>query len=359
MNIICPINQLGYGITGLNIVKEISKQRCVSLWPIGQPQVQNSEDAKLVKSCMVNAQTFEYNDPCLRIWHQHDMAQFVGNGEHIGFPIFELDIFNPMEYHQLNSVDRIFVCSQWAKDVCLSNGIKPHNASLYDSAIDVIPLGVDIDIFKPCKINAGPTIFFNCGKWEVRKGHDLLPSIFSKAFCDDDNVELWMMTDNPFLSKEEDDKWKRLYINSELGHKIKFINRVKSQHDVYNIMAQVDCGIFPSKAEGWNLEPLELMSCGKQVIITNYSAHTEFCNEKNSRLIDIDSLEVASDGKWFKSNVGNWAHIGENQIDQTIQHMREVHKLKQNNELQVNEDGIKTSQNFTWENTAKEILKNV
>lgn len=49
INIIAPINQLGYGIASLNIVKALSKIEDVSLWPIGQPQVTNEEDAKVIR----------------------------------------------------------------------------------------------------------------------------------------------------------------------------------------------------------------------------------------------------------------------------------------------------------------------
>ena len=359
MNIISPINQLGYGVTGLNIVKALRKMQPVSLWPIGQPQVTNEEDSFVVRDSINNSHLFEEDDPCIRIWHQHDMAQFVGRGTKIGFPIFELDQFSAIERHHLNSVDRLFVCSQWAKKVCIENGIKPKQATIHDDAIDVIPLGVDIGIFKPCDIKPGPTIFFNCGKWEVRKGHDILVEIFNKAFTEDDDVELWMMCSNPFLSEQEDNEWKKKYAYSNLGHKVKFINRVDTQHEVYNIMAKVDCGIFPSKAEGWNLEALELMSCGKHVIITNYSAHTEFCNKENSLLIDMSQMEKAYDGKWFNGKVGSWSHIGEDQIDQAVNHMRKIHNLKKENILQKNIEGVSTAEKFTWENTAKEILNHV
>lgn len=359
MNIIAPINQLGYGITGLNIVKELSKYRCVSLWPIGQPQVHDPEDIKLIKNCIINSQTFEYDDPCIRIWHQHDMAQFVGNGEHIGFPIFELDTFKPVEYHQLNSVDRLFVCSNWAKEVCINNGIKPRLSTLDNPKIDVVPLGVDNQTFKPCEITDGPTIFFNCGKWEIRKGHDVLVEIFNRAFTDQDNVELWMMCDNPFLSTEDSIAWKRLYSSSDLGHKVKFISRVNTQNEVYNIMRKVDCGVFPSRAEGWNLEPLELMACGKHVIITDYSAHTEFCNNENAQLISIDSVEIARDNRWFTSDIGNWASIKDKEVSQAANHMRMIHELKQAGSLAINTSGVKTAEKFSWSNTVKEIMKYV
>lgn len=356
INIISPINQLGYGITGLNIVKALNKicyDNSVALWPISQPQVTTQEDADIISECIKRSQFPDFDAPCIRIWHQHDMAQFVGRGKRIGFPIFELDRFSNYEIHHLSFLDHVFVCSNWAKEV-VSNNIPKLKEN-----ISVIPLGVDSSIFEPCEVNAsGPTIFFNCGKWEIRKGHNLLVDIFNKAFNTNDNIELWLMCENPFLSEEETKHWHKMYYGSKLGSKIKIIPRLNTQKEVYNIMKQVDCGIFPSRAEGWNLEALELMSCGKQVIITNYSAHTEFCNADNSLLVDISELELAQDNKWFFGQ-GNWAKIGENEIDQFIEHIRHIHNLKQNNALTQNLAGINTANQFSWNNTAQRILKNV
>lgn len=350
MNIIAPINQLGYGIAGLNITKCLSKYTKVALWPIGQPQITNEKDAIVISECIKNAQTFDFDAPCVRIWHQHDMAQFVGRGKKIGFPIFELDTFNEIEKHNLSFPDKIFCCSQWAKSVLVDSGIKD---------VDVIPLAVDHDIFKPAQENPSKkTVFFNCGKWEVRKGHDIIPEIFNKAFSQSDDVELWMMNSNPFLTEEETKAWQRKYIDTPLGSKVRFIPRVQTQQEVYNIMCNVDCGIFPSRAEGWNLELLEMMSCGKHVITTNYSAHTEFCDKENSLLVNIKDLEKAEDGKWFHGQ-GKWAKIDTDEINQFVEHMQKVHADKQNKKLSINEAGISTSHKFTWSKTCAEVLSNV
>lgn len=350
INIISPINQLGYGITGLNVVKELSKSTEVSLFMIGQPQVTNQEDADIISKCIKNAQFFDYNAACIKIWHQHDMAQFAGRGERIGFPIFELDKFNDLEKHQLQSLDRIFVCSEWAKNVVLKN------TNVKKSNVIVIPLGVDSYIFKPSEMpKDAPTRFFNCGKWEIRKGHDILVNIFNDAFSEDDNVELLMMCENPFCTEQEQNEWINLYKKSKLGSKIHIIPRQNTQQEVYNIMSQTHCGIFPARAEGWNLELLEMMACGKHVIATDYSAHTEFCNSNNTLLIPIKETETAYDGKWFHGQ-GNWARIDDNAIGQAIQHMRKIHNLNKNNELDVNQPGIQTSKEFSWKNTGRKIL---
>ena len=349
LNIISPINQLGYGIAGLNIVKELDKIAPVSLFPIGQPSVTSQDDYDILTETIRNSKMPNYDAPCLRIWHQHDMSQFVGNSIKAGFPIFELDKFNDMEKHHLSHPDKVFVCSQWAKDIIIDQ------VNISSNDVHIAPLGVDTNLFPEVSLDnedIDGTIFFNCGKWEVRKGHDVLPDIFNKAFTPSDNVELWMMCENPFVQGEEKMKWIDKYKSTPMGDKIRILDRVETQAEVYNIMSTVDCGVFPSRAEGWNLEALEMMSCGKPVIITDFSAHTEFCTKENSFLIPINSTEEAVDGKWFHGQ-GNWANFGEDQIEATIEHMRYVHK----NKVRTNQEGVATAKKFSWRNTAESIMK--
>jgi glycosyltransferase involved in cell wall biosynthesis len=121
-------------------------------------------------------------------------------------------------------------------------------------------------------------------------------------------------------------------------------------------MAKIDCGVFPSRGEGWNLEALELMACGKHVIVTDYSAHTEFCTKDNANLVTITEKELAFDNKWFHGQ-GNWAKIGEPQIEQTANYMKDFHV--NNKRSEINHRGIETALEFSWDNTARKILENV
>lgn len=346
LNIIAPICSTGYGIASYNIAKELSKKIDITLYPVSNHVEFNDE---FLGKAIENQKTPKLDSSCLKIWHQDQLFEFVGKGEHIGYPIFELDKFNEVEKTSLSHCDRIFVCSQWAKEVV------ERNLPKFDSSkINVVPLGVDSKLFTNKESGRKNTIFFNCGKWEVRKGHDFLVEAFNKAFDVSDNVELWMMCQNPF-PQVDNNYWNSLYTNSKLGNKIRLIPRMRDHKDVYNIMAQADCGVFPARAEGWNLELLEMMACGKHVIATNYSGHTEFCNKDNCKLIDTDELETANDGVWFHGQ-GNWVKLGNTQMEQTIEYMREIHIRKQDNNLGVNTDGIFTSNKFSWKNSVEKIL---
>lgn len=349
INIFAPINSLGYGVAGYNILKTLySLYPSTTLYPIGP--IENIDIHECVSATIANQKQHNKDFPCVKIWHQHDLQTRIGSGRYFGFPIFELDQFSEKEVVSLHHCDNIFVCSEWAKQVISDN------THFSDMDIHVVPLGVDTDIFKPSTLKPRkPTVFLNCGKWEKRKGHGVLLESFNAAFDVSDNVELWMMCDNPFIG-DQNQAWQKLYKDSPLGDKIRIIPRQVAHQDVYNIMCQADCGVFPARAEGWNLELLEMMACGKQVIATNYSAHTEFCNDENSYLINITSLETASDGVFFDGSGGQWASLCNESKDQLVSHMRCVHRKKQQGSQTINNAGIETASKFSWCNSVKELL---
>mgnify|MGYP003110231707 FL=1 len=356
INLSAPINQLGYGVAGLNIANALAElKHTISLFVIGNVDVPEQYHEGL-KQMISNSRMPDWNAPSIRLWHQHDMTQFVGRGKKYGFPIFELNRFSDLELHHLSYLDHWLVTSEWSKSIIVDQLKKFHDEDHLKENTSVIPLGVDRSIFREAVSHRNETVFFNCGKWEVRKGHDILVKAFNEAFNQDDNVELWMMCDNPFYSEEENFKWERLYRSSALGDKVRVVPRQPSQQDVYNVMSQADCGVFPARAEGWNLELLEMMSCGKQVIATNYASHTEFCNEDNCMLVNTDELEDAHDGKWFRGQ-GKWASIKEEQITQIAEHMRAVHEKKKKDELNINQAGVDTAKQFSWLNSAKKIIE--
>jgi glycosyltransferase involved in cell wall biosynthesis len=349
INLTAPINNLGYGVAGYNIFKELYNDHpSAALYPVSTPEFTDD----VINAGLKNRGTLK-GSPSVKIWHQNDVHSHVGNGQHIGFPIFELTDFNDEEKLSMKHCDKIFVCSEWAKSVLYNQ------ESWTSPPVHVVPLGVDTSLFHPQKSSRPQTIFFNCGKWEKRKGHDILLECFNSAFEDRDNVELWMMCENPFIG-QANEGWANLYKSSKLGHKIRLIPRQQTHKDVYNIMRQTDCGVFPARAEGWNLELLEMMACGKSVITTNYSAHTEFCNVDNSLLVEPEGLERACDGVFFSGEYGMWAKLDtETAKEQLISHMRSIHTKKMTGSLDINRAGIDTANTFTWKNSTQRLIHGI
>lgn len=355
INYMAPINKLGYGVAGYNLLKALMQSGAiVCYFPIGKPEWEGDPLAnQIVNGAAGNAKFFDHNAPSIKVWHQNDMALFPGRGPRVGFPIFELNRFKDDEKHHLSSLDRILVCSEWAKRVVEDNGISV--------PVSVVPLGVDQQIFHISEEDkkARPywtrdtTVFMNVGKWEVRKGHNELLEAFCKAFTPKDNVELRMMNDNPFIGIQNE-IWKQKYLDSSMGEKIKILHRAPSQHGLRQEFNQIDCGVFPSHAEGWNLEILEMMACGANIIATDYSGHTEFLNDDNSYLLRPNGMQIAKDGVWFHGH-GEWCSYN---IDELVALMRKVHENKQTGKLGDKSEAMRaTVEKFTWNNSANKLLE--
>lgn len=340
-----PINPTGYGVASFNILKALSdKEYNISLFPKGQPTVYTQADYDLIVRLINNQLSYDPHAPTIKIWHQFDLVEHIGRGAYYAYPFFELNKFSDLEKSHLQTPDYICVSSQWAANIVKENNI--------NKPTFVVPLGVDTTIFdhtiKPSPdIDGSKYIFLNIGKWEVRKGHDILFKLFQDAFPTQQDVELWIVASehtNNYSTPEQLLEWKKLYSGDS---RIKISNGVESQKDIANIISNASCGIFMSRAEGWNLELLECMAMNKPVIATNYSGHTEFCNQENCYLVEVHNSVPAQDGKAFVGQ-GDWADINNNQIGQCIEHMRFVY----NNQIRTNSHGLSTAKKLSWNNSA-------
>ena len=378
INLTTPINSTGYGQAGKNILLAVARLgHQPALWLLGGGVEQGSlspEETEVVRDALNRTSHFDARAPSLRIWHQFDLAQHVGRNLHAALTFFELDRLKPNEVRHLGAQDAILVSSEWARQI-----IRKH---IWKNPCYVVPLGVDRSIFneqiavEPVSlvrsnawrkdfIEPNATVFSNIGKWEVRKGHDVLCEAFNKAFEPSDNVRLIMGCFNPCLEGKYSEGWARYYENSKMSSRIGVIHqRLRTQQDVAKLMALADCGVFPSRGEAWGLESLEMLSMGKHLITTNYAGHTEYCTELNSWLISIDELEDAYDGVWFnpddptwEGTPGRWAKLGESQVDQLVEHLRTVHRLKQEGQLHTNTHGIETAKRYSWEACAQAIVR--
>jgi glycosyltransferase involved in cell wall biosynthesis len=362
INLISPINNLGYGVVGFNILKFLTNSgNGIAYFPIGNPSWSNGDELKaFMEPARKNAEKYNPSAPSVRIWHQHELDMFPSSPR-VGWPIFELNKFTDRELHHIGHLDKVIVCSKWAKkivDEALQSSDSPHAFS--DKYCSVVPLGIDPNIFyfneeeksKRPYWTSGTTIFLNVGKWEKRKGHGLLLEAFNKAFKPGDDVELWMMNDNPFIG-HENDEWKRKYADSPMGAHIKFFPRFENHEHLRKVYHHVDCGISLSAAEGWNLGLPEMMACGVHIVATNYSGHTEYLTKENATLIEPIGMEPANDGKWFHGQ-GEWATFS---MDDIVKSLQSVHEKKQAGVLGINKAGIQTARELTWAHSVDKLIQ--
>jgi glycosyltransferase involved in cell wall biosynthesis len=354
INLLAPICYTGYGVAGLNFLLALSRQKqSVALFPRGPVEVA-SEHTALVREAQDRQAFYNPQAPSVRLAQQLHLAEQIGRGLHCGFPIFELDRFTKAEVHHQRCMDRLLVCSHWAQGVLIEHGIP-------EEQIRVVPLGVDRALFssdasgRPRKV--GDTIFCSIGKFEKRKGQDVLLEAFNRAFEPNDAVQLIIHGWNRMLDEAANRAWGERFKQSKMGRAVTVTSGpLATQTEVARLMALADCGVFPARAEGWNLELLEMMAMGKTVIATDYSGHTEFVHSENCRLIPVDGVESAVDGLAFRGQ-GNWARLGREQVDSLVCHLREVHRIKQAGQLGRNEAGIETAREFSWDHAAQALVQ--
>ncbi len=343
-------SRTGYGVAGAHLLSALQRRGIpLSYFPIGPVDQSITENAALAVA--LDAQgTFRQDVPSVRLSQQFDLAQHVGRGPRVGFTIFELDTFTPRELHHLRSQDALIVCSEWARDVCVQNGV----TSL---PIHVVPLGVDRTVFHDLVAPTRrwtETVFMQVGKLEPRKGQRELLRAFEAAFTTKDAVRLVLACRNPFVSTERMNELTKPFRTSPMAQRISLMTtELPTQRDVAALMAGADCGVFAARAEGWNLEALEMLALGKTVIATNCTAHTAYLNDTNARLIEMDGLEPAHRG----AATGRWSAWGEAQHEQLVAHMRAVHATRQTLGPITNEAGLRTADAFTWDSSAEHLLR--
>lgn len=332
MLISAPVNQLSYGIVTQNILDNLSNYK---LKPLGQFDEQKY--SRFVPNLINYLDKLDLTQPSLKIFHENLLFDHIGKGTRIGFPIFERNRFTPEHIWNLSHQDIVLVCSKWAKEL-----VEPINPNVI-----VCPLGVDKDFFPGYIPNQEEkVIFYTQGKREVRKGHNYLHKVFHKAFSEYNDVELWMFThnffDNPEVTRSFQLEYKEL-----LGNKVKFFPWLPKS-EMINWLHKTDCGIFLSRAEGWNMPLSESLAIGKQVIATYYSGHTEYLKDG----IKPTEFELAIDNKWFNGEF-TWMKIESNE-EEIVNLLREKYEYcKDNRGPDIN--SVNLVKNFTWQKTAEII----
>lgn len=350
---IAPHSRTGYGMAAAHLLRALqAKQIPIAFFPIG-PLDRGLIDNDTLSHGLQLQGAYRPDVPSVRMSQQFDLALHVGRGTRIAYTVFERDEFTASERHHLEQQDALLVCSEWARQVCLDNGIT-------DKPIHVVPHGVDREVFHEgviATMDSTETMFLQVGKLESRKGQLELLRAFEAAFTPRDAVRLVLSCHNPFVSVSAMALMLAPFTSSPLASRITIMDReLPALSDVAALMAGADCGVFPSRSEGWNLEALEMLSMGKSVVATSCTGHTEYLTRDNARLIKIDAFEPAiSNGVPL---TGQWAAWGNSQHEQLIAHLRAIHAAKQTaGFMPRNDAGIRTALHYSWSYAADCLVR--
>ena len=135
-----------------------------------------------------------------------------------------------------------------------------------------------------------PSIF----KWEFRKAPEILVQAYLEEFTSQDNVLLLILTYDTTVLRVAVPHMEYEYSFKQAEKdrpKMWFSLDKFSDSEILSLYKSADCFVLPSRGEGWGRPYVEAMSMALPVIATNWSGQTEFMNEQNSYLLELEGYD--------------------------------------------------------------------
>ena len=253
---------------------------------------------------------------------------------------------------RLNAMTEVWVPTAWAAGVFAEGGVHPDRLLVVPEPVDTAffdPGTVDLSAYQSAHLHdraaashvvalqtrahiprrrcaAGeapgssaecPYRFLSVGKWERRKGFDVLLRALMTEFTapppPQPFVELWILTSSYHSSADFDAQIRqqlssqplqcggsgigddRVEIGSLVNPVVRLLTAVP-QAELPSVYASVDSFVLASRGEGWGRPHVEAMSMALPVIATAWSGPSEYLNAENGFPLRHTHLEAIPDG---------------------------------------------------------------
>lgn len=236
------------------------------------------------------------------------------------------------------------------------------NIGVHRDQTYLVPHGVDTDLFN---LTAAPKQFDSVKRFKFlfvglpikRKGIDVLLPAYAEEFHAHEDVCL--------VIKTKGFNWPFLLACQET------VRQIKPAGDLPEILYLVDeeplsampsyfsgcdCFVFPTRGESFGLAVAEAMACGKPVITTRWGGATDYCNRRNSLLLDYTFTEAfAGDLPGLEFCPGSlWAEPDKAQLKrymrQVYDHQGEAKELGRQAHREI-------ASHWTWDHAADKAVE--
>ncbi len=337
----------GWGLCGAYLRKELSKVSCLSdpsIWP-------TADWNKKVEGT------------CFHALEGANLQQWMPlRGEkNLGYVFFENELHEGAVANAAQ-LDLILAGSSWCRDRLLEKGIL--NA-------DILIQGIDPEIFYPLapKSEEKEFVLFSGGKFEYRKGQDLVLAAFRILSQKYPNMRLINSWENQWIDSmrtmslsphvhyiEMGDTWVEkmhsFYIRNGVDPQKVHTCPLLPNRKMRAIYGKTDLGIFPNRCEGGtNLVLMEYMACGKPVVASFSSGHQDIVTEQNAFLLkSMKALEI-------KDSTGKIsARWDDPSLDEVIAQIEFAYHQKEKR-LQVSRNAAESLKTWTWSSMAERLLR--
>ncbi len=336
----------GWGVCSKYLKKELSHKINI---------INVDENPELVIAGKVNGTVFHTLNN-----NDFSSLQPVRGAINVGYTFFEFELNDEAVKNSAN-YEIILGGSSWNEKKLNERGIENSG---------VLIQGIDSELFYPEEKEKNNDLFiiFSGGKFELRKGQDLVlkaVQIMQQKFPDTILINAWynMWPDSMhsmYASKHikyeyKPDTWKNFMvnlcrINNIDGNKV-FTMPITPNNKLRNLYLSSDIGLFPNRCEGGtNLVLMEYMACGKPVIASYTSGHKDVITENNSFPLKHLHEFKLHDGKQL---IADWQ---EPDLDEMVAKL-EFAYYNRDEIKRVGKKAGKDMKNFTWEKSADSLLE--
>lgn len=324
---------------GENYINEVDKSILYkqTLW---NPQ-NNREDFKIYES-----DEKEFFHDFNIILNETDHYYFYDNysGPKIAYCVWESTKLPEHFFEKIKDFDEIWVPSKWQKSCMVNQGLE-------ESKIQIVPEGVDTNVFFPNPqskhevTSDGRFKFFLAGRWDYRKSTKEIIETFLKTFDKSEPVDLIVSIDNPFSNDGFNSTEERLSHYGLNDDRIKILH-FPSRAEYVDILKSCNVFLSCARSEGWNLPLIESMACGTPSIYSNCSGQLEFAEGKGIP-VSILGTRPATDSSYnhFNQTVGEYYEPDFTELSTKMRFSYEFYPELKETALKESRDIAK---NFDW-----------
>ena len=372
-------NNFGWGVCGMNLVKEISNITQVKYIAdeFSVVDIGDELDFYFLKSKLVGeAEDKEIKDGVIKqvdypILQAMDNLTLLPSGPNLkgtfkaGYTFFETNIL-PQEYIQngRDNYDIVVAGSTWCEEVLRSHGL--------DNVTTIIQ-GTDPQIFNSFhsekRLFRDQFVIFSGGKFEIRKGQDIVIrayKVLQDRHKDVVLVNSWFNSWADSMKTMAASPYIKFDITSE--DYITIMNKILQDNGIdlervitlvprpnallARIYKNTDIGLFPNRCEGGtNLVLMEYMACGKPVVASYSSGHKDVINKDNSIMIENMEPLCINDGSGAR--ISTW---DDPSLDETVEHLEWAYQ----NRDELRSYGLQAGSDLkelTWKRCAEKFVE--
>ncbi len=328
-------------------------------WNIEQVELDKEDTDRLVR---MTKQKVEPD--AIQVCHQKPGKDYFGARKKICYSLFETNRCPDAWIEDLDRMDQIWVFSEFNRKYWSASWMKKGKDA---DKIQVIPFGIDCDVFspdvKPAEItNKKGFTFLTVGDFTERKNFEGLIEAFVTEFTNEDDVCLIIKAHSDgFVRRYQDEvmaKFKEIVkrFNDKNPPRILFFGDKIAARDMPPFYRAGDCFVLASRGEGLGIPIIESMASGLPVIVTGWGAQTDYITEENGFLIESD-MRMIDDSEYIRKCLiamnHSWAYPS---LGDLKSKMRWVYENR-GEAKKMGETGRRDMQERTWQKAGLAMVK--